>query len=84
MHLGKQRKKISTDKFHTDDAEKVANWIEIAMPKFRAALAPEEIQDRFKLEAVPAQGSIRYDQLIALMPQQSSSSFPQFWFTKIG
>jgi hypothetical protein len=54
------------------------------MPKFRAALAPEEIQDRFKLEAVPAQGSIRYDQLIALMPQQSSSSFPQFWFTKIG
>jgi hypothetical protein len=83
IHLGKQRKKINTDKFQTHHAEKVSEWIESAMLKFRDALGPE-VRDGFKLEVVPAQGSVRFDQLIALLPQQTSFSFPRFWFTKIG
>jgi hypothetical protein len=83
MHLGRQRKKVNADKFQTHHAEKVSNWIERAMLKFRDALAPE-VRHNFKLEAVPAQDSVRFDQLVAVMPQQTSSSFPQFWFTKIG
>jgi hypothetical protein len=83
MHLGKQRKKTSADKFQTDHAEKISEWIETAMLRFRETLAPE-VRHRSKLEVVPVQGSVSYDQLIALIPQQTSSSFPQFWFTKIG
>ena len=83
MHLGKQRKKDHADKFHIEAAEKVADWIERAMPRFRAALEPREVRERFQLGEVPAQGSVRYEQLIASIPQQSSSSFPQCWFMTI-
>jgi hypothetical protein len=83
MHLGKQRKRADADKFQTHQADSVAGWIESAVPRFREALAPE-VKQRFKLDAVPPQGSARLDELVAVIPQQTSSSFPHFWFTKIG
>jgi hypothetical protein len=81
MHLGTQRKKADTEKFQSDDAEKVAKWIEGALPKFREALIPD-LRQRFKLDAIPQCGSASFEKPMAL-PRQTSSSFPQFWLIEI-
>jgi len=82
LHLGTQRKKITADKFQADHAREVSSWIESGMATFREALSLDA-QPHFKLDAIPPQGSSRFTELLPLDPQQTSSSFPTFWFTKI-